>query len=115
MEKRIVLTMQPSKDIAIVLNDQDGITIGNDNRSVKADDIYSLLDYKRGDIYTIKSINEFNKDGPVLQFFTQLLREITDRLNRMSESHGDSEDDDEEASEGNEYLFNQMDDDDIPF
>lgn len=100
MEKKIVLTMQSSKNIDIVLNGQDEITIGKDNRSIKADDIYNLLSYERGDIYFVESINESNVDVPVLQFFTELLRDIIDRLNRMSEHLGDDEGegDAEEAS-----------------
>ena len=117
MEKKIVLTMLPSKDIGIVINEHNGMTIGKDNRNVKADDIYNLLAYERGDIYTVESINESDKDGPVLQFFAELLRDITDRLNRMSESQGDSEDEgeEEEAPEGNVYSLSQIDDEDLPF
>jgi hypothetical protein len=89
--------MQPSKDIEVVLNDYDRFTIGKDQRSVKADDIYNLLAYSRGDTYTVESVNEKNVDVPVLQFFTELFGDITNRLNRIS---GDQEgEDDEEEGE----------------
>ena len=117
MEKKIVLTMLPSKDIDIVINDYDGMTIGKDNRTVKADDIYNLLAYERGDTYTVTDVNEQNIDVPVLKFFTELFQDITERLNRMSESQIDEEDEDDtvESTESSVFTFGQMDDDELPF
>ena len=115
MEKKIVLTMLPSKDIDIVINEHNGMTIGKDNRNVKADDIYNLLAYERGDIYTITDVNEQNVDVPVLKFFTDLFQDIIERLNRISESQSDEEDEKgEETTEDSVFTFGQMDDE-LPF
>lgn len=97
MEKKIILKMQPSKDIVISLNDQVEIFISKDNRTVKADDIYSLLGYERGDTYTVIDVNEQNVDVPVLKFFTDLFRDITERLNQISTSQNDDMDENIEA------------------
>ena len=88
MEKKIVLTMQPSKDIDIVVNDHDGMTIGKDQRTVRADDIYNLLAYSRGDIFCVESVNTEGKDGPVLQFFTELFQEIIANFNTIFSFQG---------------------------
>ena len=84
MEKKIILTMHKSKNIDIVLDNDHRISIEKDNRSVKADDIYNLLSYKIGDTFIVKSVNEQNLDEPVLKFFTELIRDITDHLNQLS-------------------------------
>ena len=117
MEKKIVLTMLPSKDIDIVINEHNRMTIGKDNRNVKAVDIYNLLAYERGDTYTITDVNEQNVDVPVLKFFTELFQDITERLNRMSESQSgeDDKEGEEENTEGSVFAFDQMDDEELPF
>ncbi len=117
MEKKIVLTMQPSKDIDIALNEHNRITIGKDNRIVKANDIYNLLKYERGDTYTVESINEQNRDVPVLQFFTELFCDITERLNRISESHSCDEDEEENEEQSFKDVadYNAEYDEELPF
>jgi hypothetical protein len=110
MEKKIILTMQPSKDIDVVVNEHSGLTIGKDDRTVKADDIYNLLAYERGDTYIVESVNDQNLDAPVLQFFEELIKDITDRLNQLSQSDDIEEDDDDNNSA--HYL---SDDEELPF
>jgi len=115
MEKKIILTMQPSKDIDIVLNEHDGITIGKENRIVKAEDIYNLLKYERGDVYTVESVNVQNLDVPVLKFFTELFCDITERLNRLSESQsGDEDEEYEEHTDKNGFEHSSEDDEELP-
>ena len=89
MDKKIVLKMLPSKDINISIEEGNTITISKDNRSVKADDIYRLIDFSRGDKYTVESVNVANIDAPVLKFFEELLSDIVKILNRISDSDGD--------------------------
>ena len=101
MEKKITLTMQSNKDIDVVLNDHDGMTIDKGNRTVRADVIYNLLGYERGDTYTVECVNEHNADAPVLQFFTELIKDITDRLNRLSEDQDDVR---EEHNETDDFI-----------
>lgn len=114
MEKKIILTMQSDKDIDIVLNEHDGMTIGKGNRAVKADAIYNLLGYERGDTYSVESVNEYNVDAPVLQFFTELIEDITDRLNHLSEDQDDVR---EECNGTNDFInaSTEYADEELPF
>ena len=89
MDKKIVLKMLPSKDIIVSIEDGNTITISKDNRSIKADDIYRLIDFSRGDKYTVESLNETNVDATVLKFFEELLSDIVKKLNRIADSDGD--------------------------
>ncbi len=88
MDKKIVLKMLPSKDINVSIEGGNTITISKDNRSVKADDIYRLIDFSRGDKYTIESQNETNVDATVLKFFEELLSDIVKILNQRADSDG---------------------------
>ena len=85
MEKIIKLIMQSNKDIAVMMNENLCLTINKDNRTIKADDIYRLLAYTKGDSFSVVSENESNLDTPVVQFFQELLEEITNRINRLNE------------------------------
>ncbi len=89
MDKKIVLKMLPSKDINVSIEGGNMITISKDNRSVKADDIYRLIDFSRGDKYSVESQNETNVDATVLKFFEELLSDIVKKLNRIADSDGD--------------------------
>ena len=89
MDKKIVLKMLPSKDINVSIEGGKTITISKDNRSVKADDIYRLIDFSRGDKYSVESQNETNVDATVLKFFEELLSDIVKKLNRIADSDGD--------------------------
>lgn len=89
MDKKIVLKMLPSKDIIVSIEDGNTITISKDNRSIKADDIYRLINFSRGDKYTVESLNETNVDATVLKFFEELLSDIVKKLNRIADSDGD--------------------------
>ena len=89
MDKKIVLKMLPSKDIIVSIEDGNTITISKDNRSVKADDIYRLIDFSRGDKYTVNSQNETNVDTAVLKFFEELLSDIVKKLNQIEDSDED--------------------------
>ena len=89
MDKKIVLKMLPSKDINVSIEDGNTLTISKNNRSVKADEIYRLIDFSRGDKYTVESQNEANLDAPVLKFFEELLSDIVKKLNRIADSDED--------------------------
>ena len=89
MDKKIVLKMLPSKDINVSIEGGNTITISKDNRSVKADDIYRLIDFSRGDKYSVESQNETNVDAKVLKFFEELLSDIVKKINQRADSDGD--------------------------
>lgn len=110
MEKKIVVRMEPSREISVMLNEHKVITIGKTNRSIKANDIYELLDYKRGDIYTVEGVNEDNLDVPVLQFFIDLFKDITERLNRLSKLQDNDENEDIEETDNSLDYIDNMDD-----
>lgn len=113
MVKKIVLTMLPSRDIDVVLNDSIRIIITKDDRAVKADAIYNFLKYERGDTFEVESVNAQNLDAPVLQFFTELIQDITDRLNRMSNNQNIDEDEIESEEMSADSFFDS--DEDLPF
>ena len=62
------------------------ITISKDNRTIKAEEIYNLLDFSRGDTYTVHSQNESELDAPVLEFFETLISDISKKLNKIPDS-----------------------------
>ena len=119
MEKKITLAMQASKDIDVAMNDTLVFSIPHDNRSITAEALFMLFSYSRGDKYTIESINEKNLDAPVLAFFSDLIKDIADRLNRL----GDDTDSEEGYNENNtgatldfiEEAFTNVDDNELPF
>lgn len=88
MEKRITIKMLPTKDIEISMEEakESIITISKDNRTIKAEDIYSLLDFSRGDTFTVRSQNEVELDAPVLEFFEKLISDISKKLNKLPEA-----------------------------
>ncbi len=89
MEKKIILRMQPSKDIIVSIDKRRTLTIPLNDRTVKADEIYKLLNFSRGDVFTVESENENNLDVPVLKFFEKLIRDIVKNLNKIADNDKD--------------------------
>ena len=89
MDKKIILKMQPSKDIVVSIVGGNSFTIPKNNRSIKADDVYRLINFSRGDKYEVESLNEENVDVPVLKFFEELITDIVKKLNRIADSDED--------------------------
>lgn len=100
MDKKIKLIMDENKDIIIKINDIEKIKIEFNSRSINADDIFNLLNYNKGDIYTYEILNENNYDAPVIEFFENLLYEITSKL---------------ENNDGTDQIEMPYNQDDIPF
>ena len=48
MDKKIILKMQPSKDIVVSIVGGNSFTIPKNNRSIKADDVYRLINFSGG-------------------------------------------------------------------
>lgn len=113
MEKIIELTMDETKTIIIKANGES-FTINKDSRAINADDIYKLLDYKRGDKYIVKSFNEKKLDVPVLDFFTKLFEEIVEYLNMLSDNGVYTESEKEEVL-NNQNNYTVPFDEDVPF
>lgn len=89
MDKKIFLKMQPSKDIIVSIGGEKPLIIPKDNRSIKAEDVYQLINFSRGDKYEVESLNEENIDAPVLKFFEELFKDIVNKLNRIADSDED--------------------------
>jgi predicted HTH transcriptional regulator len=85
MEKVIKIVMNDDKSITIFLNGSLMKTIDNKDRSLSAQEVYEILDYKAGDKYNVESLNEKNIDQPVLTYFKELFEDICKRVNGLSE------------------------------
>lgn len=91
MENKIKLVMNDDKSINIFCNDDLKKTIKENDREISAEEIYDILDYKRGDSYNIITENEKVIDKPVLSFFQELFENISVRINDLNKSEVDDE------------------------
>lgn len=90
MDKTIEVIMEENKDITLHCDGKESITIKSNLRKLEAEDIFKLLDYSKGDIYTISKINEKGYDSQVVDFFCDLLTEITTKLSNKLDQDIDS-------------------------
>ncbi len=104
--------MDETRTIIINANGES-LRIEKDCRSIKADEIYKLLDYNRGDTYILNSYNENNLDMPVFKFFKELFEELVDYLNTLS-GNGDYAENEEEALNNQENHVVPFDES-VPF
>ncbi len=104
--------MDETKTIIINANGES-FKIEKDCRVIKADKIYELLDYNRGDTYSLKINNERKLDMPVFEFFTELFKELVDYLNTLSDN-GDYTENEEEVL-NNQENYTVPFDEDVPF
>lgn len=84
MEKKVKLVMTHDKTIVVSLNDVAKINIFSTERKINANDLYELFDYKKGDVYTVEKDNPENIDVKVLDFFSKMIDEIVEKLNKLS-------------------------------
>lgn len=84
MEKAIRLVMCADKSISIIVNNEEKHRIDVQNRCVSADKIYEIMEFAIGDHYSISSENELGIDNEVLEFFTSLLTDITEKVNAIA-------------------------------
>ena len=80
MEKKIKLVMDADKSIHIYLNDEEKYVIRVDNRKIEANEIFKMLNHSIGDTYVVTSENIAGQDTKVLDFFENLLMEITMKI-----------------------------------
>lgn len=80
MDKKIILKMHENKDIEVTVNGETMLMIEKNDRKIKACDIFNLLNHSTGDCYSIEVANKNNIDAPVINFFSDLLNDITARL-----------------------------------
>jgi len=84
MENKIKLVMKNQKSIKVFINGQLKKTINENEREISAEEIYNMLDYKRGDFYNITTENEEKIDEPVMSFFKELLDDICNRIKDLN-------------------------------
>lgn len=90
MDKVIEVVMEENKDIILRCNDNESIIIKSNERKIEAEDIFKLLDYSKGDTYSISIINEKGYDSQVVDFFYDLLLAITTKLSNKLDEDIDS-------------------------
>lgn len=83
MEKAIKLVMGTDKAIRVLVNEEEKHKIEAGNRSISADTIYKMIGFSAGDHYTVSSENEANVDSQVLDFFTELLNDVVNKVNAL--------------------------------
>lgn len=105
MDKNIVLEMKDNKDIVISVNNQEKLSIKKNSRKIKAEDIFDLLDYSIGDSFNINIVNTNNLDAPVVDFFRELLKDITDKLMAEENEDVDMAEDNELYEQEDEFGF----------
>ena len=57
-QKNIKLEMKDNKDIGISVNNNEQIIIKKEARNIKAEEIFNLLDYSKGDIFSVSIENK---------------------------------------------------------
>ena len=75
--------MNTDKSIKILVNDEEKHIIDTQNRSVSADKIYDILEFAIGDQYTVVSENPSGADAQVLEFFAELLTDVSKKVNAI--------------------------------
>ena len=90
MDKTIEVVMEENKDMIVRCNGTESIIIKSNVRKIEAEDIFKLLDYSKGDTYSISNINEKGYDSQVVDFFSDLLKEITTKLSNKLDEDIDS-------------------------
>ncbi|WP_258106258.1 MULTISPECIES: hypothetical protein [Christensenella] len=83
MEKAIKLIMNADKSIKILVNDEEKHIIDAQNRSIAADKIYEIIGFAVGDQYSVVSENVSGIDKQVLEFFAELLTDVSKKVNAI--------------------------------
>ena len=91
MEKVIKLIMDADKSIKILVNDEEKHIIDVQNRSISADKIYEIIGFDVGDQYSVVSENASGIDKQVLEFFAELLTDVSKKVNAIVVSSNSSE------------------------
>lgn len=86
MENKFKLEFN-NKDILIKKQDQVVLTIFESSRTITAEQIYTMLDPKPDDTYTVEEYvrdESLGKENDVLMYFRNLLVKITDQINTIN-------------------------------
>ena len=97
--------MKDNKDIVISVNNKEKLSIKKNSRKIKAEDIFDLLNYSIGDSFNINIVNTNNLDAPVVDFFGELLKDITNKLMEGENEDVDMEEENELDEQEDEFRF----------
>lgn len=75
--------MCDDKVIRIFMNEDEKHTIYENSRAISADKIYGIIDYNPENHYSVLSENNAGVDKLVLDFFTDLFKEIIEKVNEI--------------------------------
>lgn len=78
--------MFENKEISIKVNEIERIQIPSDNRVIKASDVFTLIDFHRGDKITVASENQKELDRNVLDSIVNMFNAIAKQLNSYEEA-----------------------------
>ena len=84
MEKTINLIMKNDKSLYIYVNDEEKCVIPNTNRSITAEKIYDIINFTKGDHYAVTDKCDDRNDKQVVEFFANLFRDITGKINQLN-------------------------------
>lgn len=86
MHKIITFENNESKDIIVKVNGNEKFQILSKTKTIKAMDIYNLLDYSCGDTFETRIENKNmleSGDLSVIEFFKKLLDDIIEQVNQI--------------------------------
>ena len=96
MNKKITIMMQHDKELVVLRDQKEKFRIPKDKRTIGAEELYNLFDYKPGDTFEIVKENPGNVDATVVDFFYELIKEIADQISSYTEAQDDLYSDAEE-------------------
>jgi len=92
MEKVIKLVMKKDKNLSIQINNEEKYLILCSKKSITAEKIYEILDYKKDDHYNVISECESNTDEKVLELFKELFVSIINKVNEITTDYNEEPD-----------------------
>ena len=84
MEK--IIDISVSEDRIIHVQCQEfSLDIYPEKRKITAQQIFDLINYSKGDVYSVKCSNEYNKDPNVVNLLKEMLETIAGGINELSQ------------------------------
>lgn len=90
MDKNIIISRDNTDTILIKVNGDEKLKILKDNREINAKDIYDCFSYEIGDIFSVDPLDSTISENDVIKTLENLLKQIAQSLNELTESMGDS-------------------------
>ena len=90
MDKNIIISRDSTDAILLIVNGNEKLKIPKDNREINAKDIYDCFSYEIGDKFSVDPLDEPLSGNDVIKTLETLLKQITQSLNELTDSMGDS-------------------------